>query len=322
MSEAILPGDPPLRVQRSRSEQRRDVAGAAFASVAVHALFIALLIGLWHPQPDESAPPPIPVTLKVEQTGASGASGQGHNVIAGTAAGGAAASPATPAAPSQPQAETVTAPLQTAVAPTPVPAPPQPPAAADVPPTATAALEPVPPRKPAPPRPQPMIAQAQPPPQPVQAAPPQAPSPAPAATPSIAAQSSNAVAQQDAGGRGRGVEGAGRAVVGYGSLEGLGDDYLEQVRRWVARYQKMPDEAAKQKQYGTAFVTVVIDRVGNVLDAWIDKTSGYPSLDEATLKMVHDASPLPKVPDAYKGAELKIGIPSNYRPGIFERLFR
>jgi hypothetical protein len=37
--------------------------------------------------------------------------------------------------------------------------------------------------------------------------------------------------------------------------------------------------------------------------------------------MVRDASPLPKVPDTFKGAQLKFGLPANYKPGLFERMF-
>ena len=124
------------------------------------------------------------------------------------------------------------------------------------------------------------------------------------------------------GGRGRGEEGRGRAAYGNGSNAGTGDDYLNAVRRWLARFQKFPDEAAQQKQYGTAVVGFVIDRAGNVLDATIDRSSGYPLLDAAALKMAHDASPLPKVPDNVKSdlTELKFAIPAIYDPGVFERL--
>ena len=42
---------------------------------------------------------------------------------------------------------------------------------------------------------------------------------------------------------------------------------------------------------------------------------------KAALKMIHDASPIPKVPDKYKGATLTLTMPENYRIGLFDRLF-
>ncbi len=142
------------------------------------------------------------------------------------------------------------------------------------------------------------------------------------AAPTAIASANASTSEPDAGGRGRGEEGAGRAALGNGSHEGLGDDYLEKIRRWLSRYQKMPEEAAQKKQYGTAVVSITLDRAGNVLDAQIEKSSGYPLLDAATLQMVHDASPLPKVPETFKNNELEIAVPANYRPGFFESLFR
>ena len=38
--------------------------------------------------------------------------------------------------------------------------------------------------------------------------------------------------------------------------------------------------------------------------------------------MMHRASPVPPVPDRYKGSELKLAMPVDYSIGFFERLFR
>ena len=291
--------------------ERRRFNAAMLVSGLFHALLLALLIGLWVPAPEETHAP-IPVTLRAGD-GASGAAGGGNSTTAASAASAASESPSP-----QQNAQAQTPPAETTT-PKPVEAPTAPPTQAstpaDEPPLpVTETAEPVPPRKPTPPHPQQMIAQAQPP------APPAAATASSAAT--SAAPGSDAVTNEGTGGRGRGDEGAGRAAIGDGSPNGLGDDYLEKVRRWVARYQKFPDEAAQKKQYGTAYVRIEIDPAGNVLDAQIEQSSGYPLLDDATLKMVHDASPLPKVPAAFKGDKLKIAIPANFKPGLFERLFK
>jgi protein TonB len=309
----LSPTDVRFTDEEAVPRERRRFSAAMLVSGLFHALLLALLIGLWVPAPEETHAP-IPITLRAGD-GASGAAGGGNSTASASAASAASESPSP-----QRNADAQTPTAET-TAPQPVEAPTAPPAqaiaqAAEPSSPQTETIEPVPQRKPTPPRPPQAAAPAQPPAQPAQAT---ASSAVSTATPG-----SDAVTNDGAGGRGRGDEGAGRAAIGDGSPNGLGDDYLEKVRRWLARYQKMPDEAAQKKQYGTAIVEIVIDRDGNVLNALIDQSSGYPLLDEATLKMVHDASPLPKVPGNHKPGKLQIdfAIPANFKPGFFERLFK
>jgi protein TonB len=123
-------------------------------------------------------------------------------------------------------------------------------------------------------------------------------------------------------GHGQGVEGAGFGAVGDGPIEGPGDDYLEALRRWLARYKQYPDDAVKKKQEGRVEIGFVLDRDGTVLDAWIERSSGVPELDQATLAMLHRASPVPPVPQRYKGKQLKLVMPIDYSIGLFDKLFR
>lgn len=196
---------------------------------------------------------------------------------------------------------------------------------AEPPPTAAQALEPVPPHKPVPPHPHPpqAVAQAQPIPHPASPAVPATPaSPSQSAAASASGtQASNAASQDGAGGRGRADAGAGRADAGNGSLEGPGDDYLDKVQRWVARFRKYPDDAIKQRQEGVASVGFKFARDGTVLDAWIEKSSGYPLLDNAAVAMIRAASPIPKVPDKYHGDTLTLAMPERFRIGVFDRIF-
>jgi protein TonB len=305
---------------------RRRFRGALFLSGLGHTAVLVLLFLLWQPDTDETVPlPPIPITIIHEQEGQSGAMGGGNSTTAAssptpaqeTAAAPPAASPAQ-TEPQQPrlrdtQMQPFSAIPNLAQTTAPAPAP-------------QAPVQPVPPRKPTPPRPTPPM-----PTQTVQAtpAPPTTPAvqpPAPqATTPSTANTTAPASTadqvQQGVGGHGRGDEGPGRAAVGNGSLEGPGDDYLEQVRRWVTRFKKYPDEAIKQKQEGTVSLGFKFSRDGTVLDAWIDKSSGFPLLDQAALDMIHAASPIPKVPDRYKGDTLTLVMAENFKIGFFDRMF-
>jgi len=322
----LLPSDIPLDDEDESARERKRWTGSILASGVFHAVLLALLIGLWAPIPEESPPLPIPVILR-EGTGAAGAIGGGNGDTAASASSTASESTAPPAPTEAPQPRPEQAPAsqpaETAIVVQPSNAPPA--STAEVANSSSNVAEPVPPRKPTPPSPPQAAAPTPTPAPPVEAASPPAPTgpatPAPSAS-STATASADAPPESGVGGRGRGEEGRGRAAFGSGSNAGTGDDYLDAVRRWVARFQKFPDEAAQKKQYGTAVVAFVIDRAGNVLDATIDRSSGYPLLDQATLKMAHDASPLPKVPDNIKAnqTELKFAIPANYDPGFFERI--
>jgi len=309
-----------------RTERRR-FRGAMFLSGLAHTAVLVLLFLLWQPASDQTVPlPPIPVTIIHEQEGQSGAMGNGSGETAASSPSPASeASAASSPAPSTAQPEPQEPPLrQTQVQPfsaipnlaettAPAPAP-------------RAPVAPVPPRKPTPPRPAPPtpteVAKPTPtPPTPEVAQEPAPPAPSQAAANTTAPASAADIAQQGVGGRGRGDAGPGRAAVGNGALEGPGDDYLEQVRRWVTRFRKYPDEAIKQKQEGTVSLGFKFSRDGTILDAWIDKSSGFPLLDEAALAMIHAASPIPKVPDRYKGDTLTLVMAENFKIGFFDRMF-
>lgn len=324
----------------AQKNERRRFRSALFLSGLTHTAILVLLFLLWQPATDETVPlPPIPVTIVHEQEGQSGASGGGSGTTAAStpshaseAASASAGAPSTPEPstaapqPAQPpsdqlplprlQPQTFSAIPNLAQTTAPAPAP-------------QAAAEPVPPRKPTPPRPKPPepIKTAQAPPRPAPPTPqpvqqPAAQAPAQNAANTTVPASTEDLLREGVGGRGRGDEGPGRAAVGNGSLEGPGDDYLEAVRRWISRYKKYPPEALDKKQEGVATLGFVIDRGGNVLDAWIDKSSGNPLLDQATLAMIHAASPVPKPPDRYTGATLRLFMPVNYQIGLFDKLFR
>ena len=100
-----------------------------------------------------------------------------------------------------------------------------------------------------------------------------------------------------------------------------GDDYLDAVRRWVTRYKKYPEGAVKQKEESVVQLGFKFTRDGTVTDAWVEKSSGFPALDQAALAMIRAASPIPKVPDRYQGDTLTLVMPENFKIGLFDRLF-
>lgn len=310
----FAPADDPRRPADERS-----LWLGTFLSLLLHLAIIAALLGLWRlPSPHEVV---LQVALVDEGPGAAGAAG-GAGEKAATpddAAMKAAAASSTAPRESPAPAEAATTPSTTAAA------PPRPASSPEAPiPPAPAAEPPKPPARP-PHKPAlpvqpalPVTAAAKPPPTTAASQPPAAD------TGATAAPTAAGVGRGPAGpsGAGKGAEGQGHGVVGNGPIEGPGDDYLDRLRRWLAKYKKYPEDALKRKIEGEVVVDFTLARDGTVLSARVEKSSGSATLDEAAVQMLHDASPVPPVPERYKGQELRISIPVDYSIGFFERLFR
>jgi periplasmic protein TonB len=279
------------------------------ASFAFHgALVLGLfLLALW-PQklPEEKV---LTVTLVTEGPGAAGASG-------GEQGGGGAAKSSAPQPTPPAEAAAPAPPPEPTPAPTP-PTPSPPPKVAEAP---APEPPPPPPRKPPPPR---RLARA---PTPTPApTPPPLPAPqqlatAPATQPTPGAPGTGSGPGGTAG-LGSGAEGAGHGAVGEGPIEGPGDDYLDRLRRWLNKYKRYPDQAKKDKEQGHLVVAFTILRDGTVLDPHIEHSSGFPLLDQAALAMLHDASPVPPLPERYRAARLAIVLPVDFSIGLLDRVF-
>ncbi len=122
-------------------------------------------------------------------------------------------------------------------------------------------------------------------------------------------------------GAGQGAEGTGPGAVGDGPSGSPGDDYLERVRRWISQYQHYPEEASRRKQEGTAVLDITLARDGTVLRVAVERSSGFPLIDEAAVKAVYDASPVPPFPESYRRQRGTMVMPAIYSLGFFERLF-
>jgi periplasmic protein TonB len=119
-------------------------------------------------------------------------------------------------------------------------------------------------------------------------------------------------------GRGTGDTGAGHGDAG--DDEGAGDDYLERLRRWLKHYQHYPEAAKKADQEGHVLVSFTILPDGRVVDPRIKQSSGFPLLDEAALKMLHDGSPVPPPPARYHPPGT-VTIRADFTIGLMDRLF-
>jgi protein TonB len=303
------------------------------ASLLLHSGIIAALIAWPLPiVPVEVPLPPPPITVVFDRPGSAGAAGGTGGDASGTPASGTPAPPVEPVAPPAPPV----------AATAPAVEPPTPPVVATTPPkpdtdTTVAAPAgfrsqqkvavlppPQPQHKPPPPRHVVKRAAAPAPPRPASpaAAMPSPPAPAPPAdVPPTTAVASAAGGPGAPAASGLGSSGVGHGSIGNGSANGPGDDYLRALQRWLERYKRYPPEAIDKNIEGKVVIGFTLARNGTVLDAWIERSSGAPIIDQAALAMLHRASPVPPLPQDYKGDELKLAMPVDYALGFFDRMF-
>lgn len=101
-----------------------------------------------------------------------------------------------------------------------------------------------------------------------------------------------------------------RAVNGaYGNSTQTTDDYIVQLRAWLARHKQYPKSARRAGEQGTVKLYLAIDPSGRVLEHRIVKSSGADTLDQAANRMLERALPLPAMPAASDQRRLEIVIP-------------
>ncbi|MEJ2459763.1 MAG: TonB family protein [Novosphingobium sp.] len=74
------------------------------------------------------------------------------------------------------------------------------------------------------------------------------------------------------------------------------NDYQRLLYEIVARHSRYPSEAGKLRLAGVTCLAFRLDRNGNVLDRWIEHSSGSALLDKAALAALERAQPLPPIP--------------------------
>jgi protein TonB len=90
------------------------------------------------------------------------------------------------------------------------------------------------------------------------------------------------------------------------------DDYFGRLLAWLERHKRYPSEARSKRNQGTAMVWFVMDRQGRVQNCRLHKSSGFPVLDEAAVKMVERASPLPAMPKELPDQTLEVVVPVEF----------
>lgn len=86
-------------------------------------------------------------------------------------------------------------------------------------------------------------------------------------------------------------------------------EFASYMRAWVARVERIgnlnyPDEARTRNLQGQLLMTVAVRRDGSVERIDIIRSSGYPILDEAALRIVRLGEPYPPLPDNSEKIEI------------------
>ena len=89
------------------------------------------------------------------------------------------------------------------------------------------------------------------------------------------------------------AEAGGAAAAGSGAEL---TDYQRRLYEIVARNSRYPGEAKRLRLAGVTHLAFRLDRLGNVLDSWVQKSSGSDVLDEAALEALKRSQPLPPIP--------------------------
>lgn len=84
------------------------------------------------------------------------------------------------------------------------------------------------------------------------------------------------------------------------------------VQAYVVRAKKYPTAARSRREEGIVHLQFVIDANGNVLSARVVRSSGYASLDQSTIDMIHRISPVPAPPPDMGQPRITLTVPINF----------
>jgi len=105
-------------------------------------------------------------------------------------------------------------------------------------------------------------------------------------------------------------------VSGAGNITSSGDgeelaQYREQLQSWIRRFHLYPSRARRRKLEGTVLVEFELDDAGAVVATTLVGSSGEKVLDNAAIKTLRVASPMPAPPANV--SERKFPVPLSYR---------
>ncbi len=89
--------------------------------------------------------------------------------------------------------------------------------------------------------------------------------------------------------------------------------FRTELLRHIARFQRYPRAAERQRLQGTVHAEFSMDRTGKVVNVWVRTSSGQPILDQAAIDTIKRAQPLPSIPPVLPDS-LKVDIALGFDP--------
>ncbi|WP_273149505.1 energy transducer TonB [Methylophaga thiooxydans] len=85
--------------------------------------------------------------------------------------------------------------------------------------------------------------------------------------------------------------------------------YFSLLAATLAKHKRYPTASRRRGEEGVVKLFFVVDRTGAVLDYKITQSSGSARLDDAVIRMLKKASPLPAFPSAMQQQQLEVNVP-------------
>jgi len=85
--------------------------------------------------------------------------------------------------------------------------------------------------------------------------------------------------------------------------------YFSLLAATLAKHKRYPTASRRRGEEGIVKLFFIVDRDGKVLEYRISETSGSRRLDEAVIKMLDKASPLPAFPADMRQQRLEVNVP-------------
>ncbi len=98
-----------------------------------------------------------------------------------------------------------------------------------------------------------------------------------------------------------------------GGQKGAERSYFSELSAKLASHKRYPKSSRRRHEEGIVVLFFIVNRDGNVIESHISQSSGYTKLDDAVLRMLKKASPLPKFPDEIEQSQLSINIPISFK---------
>lgn len=86
----------------------------------------------------------------------------------------------------------------------------------------------------------------------------------------------------------------------------FGDNYLDVLQRWLTAHISSIQSGLGRDDGGWVKVSFTVLRDGRIVDAQVIESSGFATVDAASLELLRQASPAPPLPDSIAGSGLAV----------------